>query len=122
MPSRFLTELEEALPAPAKPAPKPTPPKSAAPQQAFGISVHSLKGGSHPVSQPAAQRDMTRPVQQTPAEDVNYTPGQRVRHKAFGEGTVLAVRGSGASAIVEIAFDNGAEKKFASAFAPIEVL
>ena len=55
-------------------------------------------------------------------EDVTYTPGQRVRHKAFGEGTVLAVNGGGASGIVEIAFDNGANKKFAAAFAPIEVL
>jgi hypothetical protein len=45
MPSRFLTELEEALPTEAKPAPKPAQLKSAPPQQAFGISVHSLKGG-----------------------------------------------------------------------------
>ena len=40
---------------------------------------------------------------------------------AFGP-VMLAVHGSGASAIVEIAFDNGANKKFASAFAPIDVL
>ena len=54
--------------------------------------------------------------------DVSYTPGQRVRHKAFGDGTVLAVNGAGASSIVEIAFDSGANKKFAAGFAPIEVI
>ena len=106
----------------AKPAPKPVQPKSAPPQQAFGISVHSLKSGAHPTTQPSIQRDMTQPEAKPQQPDVEYSPGQRVRHKAFGEGTVLAVHGSGASAIVEIAFDNGANKKFASAFAPIEVL
>lgn len=122
MPSRFLTELEEALPAEAKPAPKPTQLKSAPPQQAFGISVHALKSGGSTSSQPMMQRNPAQPEPRPQEADVNYSPGQRVRHKAFGEGTVLAVHGSGASAIVEIAFDNGANKKFASAFAPIEVV
>ena len=68
------------------------------------------------------QRNPAQPEPRPQEVNVNYSPGQRVRHKAFGEGTVLAVHGSGASAIVEIAFDNGANKKFASAFAPIDVL
>ena len=119
MPSRFLTELEAALPAEAKPAPKQQPVlKSAPPQQAFGISVHSLKSSG---AQSAIQREQSRPEPKAQM-DVTYTPGQRVRHKAFGDGTVLAVNGGGASSIVEIAFDNGANKKFAAAFAPIEVV
>ncbi|MEZ4509248.1 MAG: 3'-5' exonuclease [Eubacteriales bacterium] len=120
MPSRFLTELEEALPAEAKPAPKQQPVlKSAPPQQAFGISVHLAQ------EQRRAGRDSSRTVEgrsKAAEHDVVYTPGQRVRHKAFGEGTVLAVNGASASSIVEIAFDNGTNKKFAAAFAPIEVL
>jgi len=120
MPSRFLTELEEALPAEAKPAPKQQPVlKSTPPQQAFGISVHSLKSNGE---QGAIHREQSKVETKLPEHDVVYTPGQRVRHKAFGEGTVLAVNGASASSIVEIAFDNGTNKKFAAAFAPIEVL
>jgi len=120
MPSRFLTELEAALPAEAKPAPKQQPVlKSAPPQQAFGISVHSLKSSG---AQSAIQREQAKPEPKYAPIDVSYTPGQRVRHKAFGDGTVLAVNGAGASSIVEIAFDSGANKKFAAGFAPIEVI
>ena len=119
LPSRFLTELEAALPAEAKPAPKPTQLKSAPPQQAFGISVHSLKSSG---AQGAIQREQSKVETKLPEHDAVYTPGQRVRHKAFGDGTVLAVHGAAASSIVEIAFDSGTNKKFAAAFAPIEVL
>ena len=119
LPSRFLTELEEALPEEAKPAPRPAQLKSKPPQQAFGISVHALKAGG---SQRNTRREPVQPEPMHAAQNVDYTPGQRVRHKAFGEGTVLAVHGGGASSIVEIAFDNGANKKFAAAFAPIDVL
>ncbi len=119
LPSRFLVELEDALPEDAKPAPKPRQLRSAPPQQAFGISVHALKSGG---ANDSVRRKQAAPVAKPVEQDVEYTPGQRVKHKAFGEGTVLAVHGGGASSIVEIAFDNGANKKFAAAFAPIEVL
>ena len=122
LPSRFLVELQDALPEEAKPAPKPTAPKPTAPQQAFGISVHALKPHAHESKQPAANRDMTRPEPKATRQDAVYSGGQRVRHKSFGEGTVLSVNGSGASSIVEIAFDSGVNKKFAAAYAPIEVL
>jgi DNA helicase-2/ATP-dependent DNA helicase PcrA len=121
LPSRFLVELQEALPEDAKPAPKPTTPKKA-PQQAFGISMHSLKPHSHKAEQPAVSRDMTKPQQSAAQQAASYSGGQRVRHKSFGEGTVLSVNGSGASSIVEIAFDSGTNKKFAAAYAPIELL
>jgi len=45
-----------------------------------------------------------------------------VRHRSFGEGVVLSAGGSGASSIVEIAFDSGENKKFAAAYAPIEII
>ena len=48
--------------------------------------------------------------------------GQRVLHKAFGPGTVCTVAGSGNHQIVEIAFDSGATKKFAAAYAPITAM
>ena len=119
MPSRFLTELEEALPAEAKPAPKQPQLKSTPPQQAFGIFEHSLKSNG---AQNAIVREQSKADSKLPEHDVTYSPGQRVRHKAFGDGTVLAVNGSSASSIVEIAFDSGTNKKFAAAFAPMEII
>ncbi len=121
LPSRFLVELQDALPEDAKPAPKPSTPKKA-PQQAFGISMHTLKPHSRKAEQPAVSRDMTKPQQSTAQQSASYSGGQRVRHKSFGDGTVLSVNGSGASSIVEIAFDSGTNKKFAAAYAPIEVI
>ena len=50
------------------------------------------------------------------------TPGLRIVHNTFGEGTVLSVSGAGSSQIVEIAFDSGVNKKFAAAYAPITKL
>ena len=48
--------------------------------------------------------------------------GNRVRHKVFGEGVIMGLDGSGASMIVQIRFDNGAVKKLAAGFAPLEIL
>ena len=56
------------------------------------------------------------------ASPVAYGAGARIAHKTFGLGTVLSVTGSGASQIIEIAFDSGINKKFAAAYAPIEQL
>ena len=59
-----------------------------------------------------------------PKKAISFTgkPGDRVRHKVFGEGVVTGLSGSGASMIVEIRFDNGAVKKLAAGFAPLEIL
>ena len=48
--------------------------------------------------------------------------GDRVRHASFGDGTVLALQGSGSAMIVTIRFDNGKEKKLAAGFAPLTIL
>ncbi len=118
LPSRFLVELQEALPESAKPAPK-REVKKTPPQQAFGISMHALKSKPHAGRTPAGRGAVPKtPAPQ--AHDVSFTAGQHVRHSSFGEGVVLSVTGGGASAIVQIAFDSGANKKFAAAYAPIE--
>jgi len=119
LPSRFLVELEDALPD-MKPAPR-TPSPRRAPQQAFGLSIHALKArdktGASGSSSPRAAAKPAPVI-----ADVSYVPGQRVRHRSFGEGVVLSAGGSGASSIVEIAFDSGENKKFAAAYAPIEII
>ena len=40
----------------------------------------------------------------------------------IGEGVITGTSGSGASMIVQIRFDNGAVKKLAAGFAPLEIL
>lgn len=49
-------------------------------------------------------------------------PGTKVRHKAFGEGMVISVKGAGETAELTIAFDQKGVKKLMLGFAPLEVI
>ncbi len=142
MPSVFLRELGDALPPQSRPESRPAPAVKPAFQQP--TSVHALSphdrrnqpvprvklGGGQSGASPssaspagafgfgaAAQK---QPAQRTPMDDL--CPGTRITHGTFGNGTVLTVSGAGPSQIVEIAFDGGANKKFAAAYAPITKL
>ncbi len=48
-----------------------------------------------------------------------FKPGDRVLHRKFGEGTVQAVKGSGADARILIAFTAYGTKEFSLSIAPI---
>ena len=48
-----------------------------------------------------------------------FKAGDAVRHRVFGLGTVLEVIGAGAQQRVRIQFDDGSERSFAVAAAPI---
>lgn len=52
--------------------------------------------------------------------NMEYNIGQKVRHAKFGEGTVMKVEGSGANALISVAFDNQGIKKLSTAFAPLK--
>ena len=56
------------------------------------------------------------------ANTVEYTKGMRVRHKVFGEGTVLKTTPMGGDCLLEIAFDNRGTKKLMSNFVKMEIL
>ena len=138
MPSSFVKELAPALPETVEP-PKSrfaeklakqqkdetslnrfalTPPvrtgKAQTPRYTVGAGAAAVPSFGMAQSSPAASAQK--------ASSVTYTAGGRVRHKSFGDGTVLSVSGGGNAAIVEIAFDSGVNKKFAAAYAPIEQL
>ena len=53
------------------------------------------------------------------AAEKSFSPYERVRHAAFGEGTVMDVSGSGNTMTVTIDFGAGGVKRFAAAYAPI---
>ncbi len=119
-PSRFWDELKDALPPRDRPEtfrPKPAP----SAQQPFGLSMHALTDRSERKAKPLS---VSSPQNAAPAKrsDVSFAAGERIRHAAFGAGTVLSVTGSSGASIIEIAFDSGVNKKFAAAYAPIEKL
>lgn len=48
-----------------------------------------------------------------------FATGDRVRHAAFGEGTVLEIEGEGARTVVTVRFPQGV-KRLALGYAPLE--
>ena len=51
-----------------------------------------------------------------------FKSGVKVRHAKFGEGTVIAVKGSGENLIVDVAFKGVGIKSLSAKFAPMEIV
>ena len=58
-----------------------------------------------------------RPVVSPPASKQTFTPGELVRHGAFGTGMVLSAKPMGGDTLLEIAFDSCGTKKLMANFA-----
>ena len=56
----------------------------------------------------------------TPKPSESYSVGQRVKHKAFGEGMILSASPMGNDTLLEIAFDTKGTKKLMANFAKLE--
>ena len=54
------------------------------------------------------------------AANLDYSEGERVRHKKFGDGTIIKVQKFEKDAMLEIAFDSGETKRLMAAFAKLE--
>lgn len=67
---------------------------------------------------PAAPRE----VEDYSQEEVGFTVGGRIVHKDFGRGVVRRVEGAGENLRVTVLFDNGSERKFLAAYAPMRPL
>ena len=74
----------------------------------------SIKGYS--LSKEIAERNAMRANQ---AVSADFSVGERVRHKVFGDGTVLSVKKISNDAMVEIAFDSVGTKKLMANYAKI---
>lgn len=79
------------------------------------------------IPQPKAQRsaDIARSKVITPARhsgSAEYSVGMRVKHKSFGEGTVISVKPMASDSLLEIAFDSVGTKKLMSGFAKLTIL
>ena len=107
-PSRFLNEIPQQLcelDAPAQSA------------SAFGFGTAPQKRPAHSGFS-GTMRGFA--VDNTRQKADTFTVGERVRHKAFGEGKVLSAVPVGNDCLVEIAFDDFGTKKLMSNFAKLE--
>ena len=57
-----------------------------------------------------------------PKTSTNYSAGQRVRHKTFGDGLVIKVTPMGGDTMLEIAFDAVGTKKLMAGYAKLTVI
>ena len=63
-----------------------------------------------------SQKDETK---KAAAPKVQFAPGDQVKHRKFGIGTIVSAQPMGADTLLRIAFEEG-EKKLLAAYAPIE--
>ena len=66
---------------------------------------------SEPLRQPPSRPQNSPAAQEDVAQGTRYYVGDRVRHKAFGEGTVTKVTPAGGDALLEIEFDTQGTKR-----------
>ncbi|MDR1619604.1 MAG: UvrD-helicase domain-containing protein [Clostridiales bacterium] len=114
MPSRFLDELpDELIEKEASQYVQRAPLReNSIEQPRFTVKTYGAFGASAQAAIP----DVIIPKSGEPGKI--FSRHQRVRHAAFGEGTVLQVEGAGSAQVITIDF-GGTIKKFAAAFAPI---
>lgn len=66
-----------------------------------------------------AQAEQTR---QNSIDYTKYKSGVKVKHVKFGEGTIIAVQGAGATMVADVVFKGFGIKKLAVKFAPMEII
>lgn len=125
LPSRFLNEMGDTISLPEnrygrRAAPERRWEGTSGTYRTPFASTFSAPVRTMPVASSAASG--TKPEPPKKAQTFSGTVGSRVKHKLFGEGTVIGLDGAGAAMIVQIRFDNGSVKKLAAGFAPLEVL
>ena len=120
LPSRFLTEMGDTIELPGT---KMRRPPATERRWDNGSTLSSFASPiARKPKEPMKVDVGTKPEPPKKAVSFAGKVGDRVRHKAFGDGVITGTSGSGASMIVQIQFDNGSIKKLAAGFAPLEIL
>ncbi|MCL1904028.1 MAG: UvrD-helicase domain-containing protein [Oscillospiraceae bacterium] len=78
-----------------------------------------LTSGSFPFTDKARQKSRIKP-QSPPSCAVKYKNGERIKHKIFGDGTIIDVQEMGNDSLLEISFDGVGTKKIMANFVKIE--
>ena len=127
-PSPFLKEIPQRLIqdewASAERQPFGNMPRPAAPQpkrQETGFGAPGMAAGSRGVLNiPGVTKGfVASPARAFAAKATVFSPGDKVMHRKFGEGTVKEVRGSGAEERIVISFPAYGTKEFSLSIAPI---
>ena len=114
-PSRFLLEIPEEY-------------MESKGHARYGAQATFTMGGEAEFSRPTSGfGDFSRPSAPTAhsvtdAPKTAYSAGMKVKHKAFGEGTVLGTTAMGSDTLIEIKFDKAGTKKLMSNFAKLDIL
>ena len=105
LPSQFLKEIDSSLIAVEKK------------QRSFGQKAVSR--APEPVQSMFLQRQMTaqKSAKPSPSGTIDLRVGDRIRHKTFGEGTILSMEKMGNDTMLEIGFDLVGTKKIMANFA-----
>lgn len=59
-------------------------------------------------------------VRAEPASKYDFKGGDRIKHRIFGEGTILSVEPMGGDMLIEVKFNSGVTKKLMASFAKLE--
>ena len=122
MPSRFLKEIPDEF-CNIKAAISRAPYGSGYGNSSYSGSYGSERGYAHhntipssysaPKSKPFGSYSAVKKVESS--SNNNYSAGQKVEHKTFGEGLILSVSPMGSDTLLEIAFDKVGTKKIMAA-------
>ena len=122
--SRFYKELKPLL-VPTTAYTAPTSQKTATTGRALydksddlGVSTNSGSGFSTTYAKNFIKQTATPKAQSTGG----YRSGAKVMHQKFGEGTIIAVKGTGENITVDVAFKGIGVKTLSAKFAPMKVI
>ncbi|MFJ6114800.1 ATP-dependent helicase [Agrococcus sediminis] len=125
VPSRFLEEIPaelvdwRTLPTTMRPAPA----QRAVGRWSDGPRESFVTGFRDPKPLPKGKGTFANTITEVRDNSaLELSPGDRIRHKDFGEGRVQAVSGAGAKRIAEVQFDQVGRKRLLIKIAPIELL
>lgn len=99
LPSRFLEEIPEEV------------------KESRGWNSSPSQSTVSPSIRPSMRSTEERVA---PTGEKHFADGQRVRHKSFGEGTVVSSKGSGADIFVTVAFDQAGLKTLSMQYTSLE--
>ena len=64
----------------------------------------------------------SKPQENKSAQYGAYKSGTKVRHKKFGDGIVITVKGQGDNTIIDVAFKGVGIKQLSIKYAPMEII
>lgn len=111
LPSRFLEEIPDDL----VERTEETPPR----RTAQGAGSEHISAGRRYGSRLFAENIKRAPEPQKSAEEFSYSPGDRIKHRKFGTGTVVSAQNMGRDCLVVVDFDDTdvGQKKMMAAYA-----